>query len=114
MATALYQIIIKDGGTSGRRNLPKPLDLILPRKKVLQRQVTAHNMVLVAITRFMRPINSVMNKATGGYWEQGSRLVKAGMGVVSTADQKGFASAMGSVGALDYRSICFVTSNERV
>lgn len=99
MATALYQIIIKDGGTSGRRTA-QATDLINPEKGASKSGNGTQHGLGGDATRFMRPINSVMNKATGGYWEQGSRLVKAGMGVVSTAEQKGFASAMGSVGAL--------------
>lgn len=99
MATALYQIIIKDGG-SGSRRTAQATDLIVPEKGASKSGNGTQHGLGGDATRFMRPINSVMNKATGGYWEQGTRLAKAGYGVVATAEQKGFASAMGSVGAL--------------
>lgn len=99
MATALYQIIIKDGGSSGTRTA-RATDLIIPEKGASKTGNGTMHGLGGDHTRFMRPINSVLNKATGGYWEQGSRLVKAGMGVVSTADQNGLKSALTSVGAL--------------
>ena len=48
--------------------------------------------------RYMRPINSVMNRVTGGFWEKGTRLAKAGANVVQVGGKEGVLGALGSVG----------------
>ena len=48
--------------------------------------------------RFMRPINSVMNRVTGGVWEKGTRLVRAGGNVMNAGANGGLAGILGSVG----------------
>ena len=39
--------------------------------------------------RKMRAINPLVNKATGGYWEKGMRLGRAGLGLVKVDEQTG-------------------------
>lgn len=48
--------------------------------------------------RYMRPINSVMNRVTGGVWEKGTRLAKAGINVAQVGGKEGVLGALGSVG----------------
>jgi hypothetical protein len=48
--------------------------------------------------RFMRPINSVMNRVTGGVWEKGTRLVRAGANVINAGAKGNIAGILGSVG----------------
>jgi hypothetical protein len=48
--------------------------------------------------RFMRPLNSVMNRVTGGVWEKGTRLVRAGGNVINAGANGGLAGILGSVG----------------
>ena len=50
--------------------------------------------------RYMRPINSVMNKVTNGKWEQGTRLIKSGMSIADNYSHGGIKQAMGSVGVM--------------
>jgi hypothetical protein len=50
--------------------------------------------------RYMRPINPLMNQLTGGWWEKGQRLGRAGAGVLDVAKTKGIGSALGSTGSL--------------
>jgi hypothetical protein len=50
--------------------------------------------------RYMRPINPLMNQLTGGWWEKGQRLGRAGAGVLDVAKTKGIGAALGSTGAL--------------
>ena len=48
--------------------------------------------------RRLRAINPVLNKATGGWWEKGTRLGRAGMGIANTAAEGGLKAAFLSVG----------------
>ena len=50
--------------------------------------------------RYMRPINPLMNQLTGGWWEKGQRLGRAGAGVLDVAKTKGIGAALTSTGAL--------------
>jgi hypothetical protein len=50
--------------------------------------------------RYMRPINPLLNKITGGWWEKGTRLARAGGGVYDVASKKGIGAALTSTGAL--------------
>jgi hypothetical protein len=50
--------------------------------------------------RYMRPINPLMNQLTGGWWEKGQRLGRAGAGVLDVAKTKGIGAALGSTGSL--------------
>ena len=67
--------------------------------------LTAHNPTGknrggVEHNRFMRPIHPLMNQLTGGWWEKGQRLGRAGAGVIQVANTKGIGAALGSTGAL--------------
>ena len=67
--------------------------------------LTAHNPTGknrggVEHNRYMRPINPLMNQLTGGWWEKGQRLGRAGAGVLDVAKTKGIGAALGSTGAL--------------
>jgi len=59
---------------------------------------TSKNIVGAEANRYMRPINSVMNRVTNGYWEQGTRLGKASASMVSVGSSKGVGGAFASVG----------------
>ena len=48
--------------------------------------------------RFMRPINSVMNRVTGGVWEKGTRITKAGANIMNAGATEGLSGILGSVG----------------
>jgi hypothetical protein len=50
--------------------------------------------------RYMRPINPLMNRLTGGWWEKGTRLGRATAGVLDVGSKKGIGAALGSTGAL--------------
>lgn len=50
--------------------------------------------------RYMRVINPVLNRYTGGWWEKGMRVGRGTVGVVDVAKHKGVASALTSVGAI--------------
>lgn len=39
--------------------------------------------------RYMRAVNTVINKGTGGYWEKGMRLGRAGLGLVQRNTETG-------------------------
>ena len=48
--------------------------------------------------RYMRPINSIMNKVTNGKWEQGTRLTKSVMSIADNYSHGGMSKAITSVG----------------
>lgn len=48
--------------------------------------------------RYMRPINSVMNRVTGGAWEKGTRVIKASGNVINAGATGGVMGVLGSVG----------------
>ena len=48
--------------------------------------------------RRLRAINPLLNRATGGWWEKGMRVGRAGVGVVNTAREKGIKATIGGVG----------------
>jgi len=49
--------------------------------------------------RFMRPINPLMNRFTGGWWEKGQRVVRAAGSLPEQFKTKGF-GALASTGSL--------------
>jgi hypothetical protein len=49
--------------------------------------------------RYMRPINPLMNRFTGGWWEKGQRVGRATAGVITEASTKGF-GALATTGGL--------------
>ena len=47
--------------------------------------------------RYMRPINPLMNRWTGGWWEKANRVGRSGMQVISdVANKKGFSAFTGT------------------
>jgi len=92
MATT-YKLIIEDR-TRDKRVL-KAVDSVSVPKGAGK---TSKNIVGAEANRYMRPINSVMNKLTNGYWEQGTRLAKASASMVSVGSSKGVGGAFASVG----------------
>lgn len=91
MAT-IYRYILETregGGTSGRKNNNAPKKATGKGKwlgGVGPKGGVEHN-------RRMRAINPLINRATHGYWEQGMRLGRAGMGLARNVSEKGFKSA---------------------
>jgi len=49
--------------------------------------------------RYMRPINPLLNRLTGGWWEKGQRLGRAAVSLPEQFTQKGI-GALGSTGML--------------
>jgi hypothetical protein len=49
--------------------------------------------------RYMRPINPLMNRFTGGWWEKGQRVGRAGVGFITEASTKGI-GALATTGGL--------------
>ena len=45
--------------------------------------------------RKMRAINPILNKVTGGVWEKGMRLTRAGVGLANNVAEKGWKGAIG-------------------
>ena len=56
--------------------------------------------------RKMRAINPLMNKVTGGWWEKGMRLGRAGLGLVKNAEENGIKGVLS--GPALYIIIAFV------
>ena len=95
MAT-IYRVIVeqssKSKGEDGRKGgNRKPRVGKTPELFAGSRGGVEHN-------RYLRAINPVLNTATGGYWEKGLRLGRAGLGIVNKAGAIG-AGALLSVGA---------------
>jgi hypothetical protein len=49
--------------------------------------------------RYMRPINPLMNRFTGGWWEKGQRVGRASVGFITEASTKGI-GALATTGGL--------------
>lgn len=50
--------------------------------------------------RYMRLINPVLNRYTGGWWEKGVRMGRSAIGVVNVARTSGLGAALASVGMI--------------
>ena len=74
------------GGSSGNRSL-------------VAHNPSGRNTGGVEHNRYMRPINPLMNRWTGGYWEKGTRVGRAAMQLPSEFDSKGL-GALKSVASL--------------
>lgn len=85
MAT-IYRFIVEQqqgGGSSGRKSGSTT------KKNAKDKSFTLMGSMGVEHNRKLRAINPVLNKATGGYWEKGMRLGRAGLGLMKfkkTAD----------------------------
>ena len=97
MAT-IYRIIAEQGkggsggSSGGRKNTRKPKGAgKTPNLFAGSRGGVEHN-------RYMRAINPVLNRASNGYWEKGTRLGRAGIGLASKIASGGLGAAFMSVG----------------
>lgn len=50
--------------------------------------------------RYMRAVNPIINRYTGGMWEKGTRLMRAGTGVIDTWKVSGAKAALTGVGSV--------------
>lgn len=80
MAT-IYRFIVEQQ-SSGTGNGRKSNQGTGTRKNSKEKTFTLLGSMGVEHNRKMRAINPLLNKATGGYWEKGMRLGRAGLGLV--------------------------------
>ena len=81
MAT-IYRFIVEQQqgkGSSGRKSSAGGSGI---KKSSKEREFTLMGTLGVEHNRKLRAINPLLNKATGGYWERGMRLGRAGLGLV--------------------------------
>lgn len=97
MAT-IYRIIAEQGkggsggSSGGRKNTRKPKGAGKTTNLFGgSRGGVEHN-------RYMRAVNPVLNRMTNGYWEKGTRLGRAGMGIASKIGASGLGAALTGVG----------------
>jgi hypothetical protein len=84
MAT-IYRFIVEGVGTSQAQTILQNNDVdvngsLIPKKGAGSKgggSLVAHNRGGVDHNRYMRPINPLLNRMTGGYWEKGSRVGRA-------------------------------------
>lgn len=81
MAT-IYRFIIENGGSGGARSSGGGTKGAAKKGKWVS--LLNSNKGGVEHNRKLRAINPVLNKATGGAWEKGMRLGRAGLGLVQT------------------------------
>jgi hypothetical protein len=93
MAT-IYRIVVQDK-TKNKKLQTKVDELTTPKGSGKSFRILG-----AGEDRYMRPINSVMNKVTNGKWEQGTRLIKSGMSIADNYAHGGVGKAMGSVGVM--------------
>lgn len=90
MAT-IYRFIVENrnggGSGSGRRNNEAPSKKTTSKGKWVS--VLHSEKGGVEHNRKMRAINPLLNRATGGYWEKGMRVGRAGLGLVQTNTETG-------------------------
>ena len=92
MAT-IYRFIIEQkttgGSGSGRKNQTQAPSKKTPSKKGRWVSIFGGDKGGVEHNRKLRAINPLLNKATGGYWEKGMRLGRAGLGLVQRNTETG-------------------------
>jgi hypothetical protein len=106
MAT-IYRFIVEGVGTSDAKKLLENSDVdangeIIPKKGAGSKggaSLLAHNRGGVDHNRYMRPINPLINRMTGGYWEKGQRVGRALQQLPADFKAKGM-GAFGSVASL--------------
>lgn len=90
MAT-IYRFIVENrnggGSGNGRKNNEAPSKKTTSKGKWVS--IFAGDKGGVEHNRKMRAINPLLNKATGGYWEKGMRVSRAGIGLVQTNTETG-------------------------
>lgn len=106
MAT-IYRFIVESVGQSDAKKILENNDVspdgeIIPKKGGGSKggsSLLAHNRGGVEHNRYMRPINPLLNRMTGGYWEKGMRVGRALNQLPSDIKNKGM-GAFGSVASL--------------
>lgn len=90
MAT-IYRFIVEQRGTTsaGRKSSDDAPSKKTPSKKGKWVSILGGSKGGVEHNRKMRAINPVINKATGGAWEKGMRLTRAGMGLIQRNTETG-------------------------
>jgi len=109
MAT-IYRFIVEGVGTSDAKKLLENNDVdsngvVIPKKGAGSKggaSLLAHNRGGVDHNRYMRPINPLLNRMTGGWWEKGTRVGRATAQLKTEMSAKtgGGASALTSVASL--------------
>ena len=106
MAT-IYRFIVEQKGSagrSGRKSGDSTNKKGASKGKVKTTTLLGSAKGGVEHNRYLRPINPVMNKLTGGYWEKGMRLGRAGLGLVK------FNAETGAFAGLSYVAIAIIIS----
>ena len=91
MAT-IYRFIVENktsGGGSGRRSGESGGSRRTTAKKGRMVSIFGGSKGGVEHNRKMRAINPLLNKMTGGWWEKGTRLGRAGLGLVQRNTETG-------------------------
>jgi hypothetical protein len=106
MAT-IYRFIVEGVGTTDAKAMLDNND-VTPDGEIVPKRgggskgggsLLAHNRGGVEHNRYMRPINPLLNRVTGGYWEKGQRVGRAMAQMPSEFHNKGL-GAFGSVASL--------------
>ena len=106
MAT-IYRFIVESNGQADSQQLLRNHSIdtngvIIPRLGAGSKggaSLLAHNRGGVDHNRYMRPINPLINRVTGGYWEKGQRVGRALQQLPSDFQSKGL-GALSSVASL--------------
>lgn len=102
MAT-IFRFIVEDKATKalGTQVGVTPDGAIVPKKGagIKLATFTGSNKG-VEHNRYLRAVNPVINRYTGGLWEKGTRMYRASAGVIDTARNSGIKSALTGVGAI--------------
>lgn len=102
MAT-IYRIIVEQSAKSSGNDGRKGGNRLGTGKPHTGKTTTLLNSARGGVehNRKMRAINPILNRATGGYWEKGMRLGRAGLGLVKFDEQTGaFAGFSGTAWAI--------------
>jgi hypothetical protein len=109
MAT-IYRFIVEGVGTTDAQQILRNNDVtvsgeLVPKKGAGTKstgggaRLTAHNRGGVDHNRYMRPINPLLNRVTGGWWEKGSRVGRAVGQLPADINSSGL-KALGGVASL--------------
>ena len=102
MAT-IYRFIVEQkasGRAGGDGRKPKEKSAKSPAKKGRYVSIFGGEKGGVEHNRKMRAINPLLNRATGGHWEKGMRLTKAGLGLVQKNTETGQIAFSGTAFAI--------------
>ena len=99
MAT-IYRFIVEQktqAAKDGRKSSTDSISKKTPSKKGRNVSLFGGSKGGVEHNRKMRAINPLLNRATGGYWEKGMRLGRAGAGLIQVNSETGkFAGLSGT------------------